>query len=160
MNHKTMAGTGKRWKASELRKLPAEQRDAILEAAAIQAEEDYRNDPELTLKQARFPRPGRVDRSAGGGGSSLARPSGGRSVTSSCGRSHEPCSFLRGRARGRHGSAHPHADFNAGCLSSAAGLSTGTRSAGAGSTPAAGTPTAARPVSPDSGYGQRRSRKS
>jgi hypothetical protein len=48
MNHKTMAGTGKRWKASELRKLPAEQRDAILEAAAIQAEEDYRNDPELT----------------------------------------------------------------------------------------------------------------
>ncbi len=48
MNHQTTTGTAKRWKASELRKLPAEQRDAILEAAAIRAEEDYRNDPELT----------------------------------------------------------------------------------------------------------------
>jgi hypothetical protein len=38
----------KSWTASELRKLPSEQRDAILEAAAIQAEEIYRNDPELT----------------------------------------------------------------------------------------------------------------
>jgi hypothetical protein len=42
------APTGKRWTAAELRKLPPDERDAILEAAAAQAEEDYRNDPELT----------------------------------------------------------------------------------------------------------------
>ena len=48
MSHNITTGTGKRWKASELRKLPPEQRDAILEAAAIQAEVDYRNDRELT----------------------------------------------------------------------------------------------------------------
>ena len=38
----------KHWTAAELRKLPAEQRDAILEAAAALAEEIYRNDPQLT----------------------------------------------------------------------------------------------------------------
>jgi hypothetical protein len=43
---------GRRWKASELRKLPPEQRDAVLEAAAIQAESDYRNDPTLTAFDA------------------------------------------------------------------------------------------------------------
>jgi hypothetical protein len=32
--------------------LPPEQRDAILQAAAAQAEEDYRNDPELTAFEA------------------------------------------------------------------------------------------------------------
>jgi hypothetical protein len=42
----------KRWTASELRKLSPEQRDAILEAAAIRAEEDYRNDRELTAFEA------------------------------------------------------------------------------------------------------------
>ncbi|NOT62602.1 MAG: hypothetical protein HOP19_20545 [Acidobacteria bacterium] len=36
------------WTASELRKLPAAERDAILSAAAALAEADYRNDPELT----------------------------------------------------------------------------------------------------------------
>ncbi|HWG41605.1 MAG TPA: hypothetical protein VN688_02385 [Gemmataceae bacterium] len=44
--------TEKRWKASELRKLPAEQRDAILAAAAAQAEDDYRNDAMLTAFEA------------------------------------------------------------------------------------------------------------
>jgi acyl-CoA reductase-like NAD-dependent aldehyde dehydrogenase len=38
----------KQWTAAELRALPPEQRAAILEAAAELAEEDYRNDPELT----------------------------------------------------------------------------------------------------------------
>lgn len=37
-----------RWTASELRRLPAEQRDAILAAAAELAEPLYRNDPKLT----------------------------------------------------------------------------------------------------------------
>ena len=36
------------WTAAELRKLPAQQRDAILEAAAALAEDMYRHDPSLT----------------------------------------------------------------------------------------------------------------
>ena len=44
--------TNKRWKASELRKLPPEERDAILEAAAALAEADYRDNPELTAFEA------------------------------------------------------------------------------------------------------------
>ncbi len=52
MSHKSSSGAGKRWKAGELRKLSPEQRDAILEAAAIQAEVDYRNDRELTAFEA------------------------------------------------------------------------------------------------------------
>lgn len=52
MSHNSTTGAGKRWKASELRKLPPEQRNAILEAAAIQAEVDYRNDRELTAFEA------------------------------------------------------------------------------------------------------------
>jgi hypothetical protein len=52
MNQKTPSGKVKRWKASELRKLPPEERDAVLEAAAIQAEADYRNDQELTAFEA------------------------------------------------------------------------------------------------------------
>jgi hypothetical protein len=36
------------WTASELRKLPAHERDAILSAQAELAAEDYENDPELT----------------------------------------------------------------------------------------------------------------
>jgi acyl-CoA reductase-like NAD-dependent aldehyde dehydrogenase len=44
--------TGKRWTAAELRKLPAAERDAILEAAAALTEAEYRNDPELTAFEA------------------------------------------------------------------------------------------------------------
>jgi hypothetical protein len=43
---------GRRWTAAELRKLPPGQRDAILEAAAALAEEDYRSHPELTAFEA------------------------------------------------------------------------------------------------------------
>jgi hypothetical protein len=39
---------GKTWTASELRKLPAAERDAILEADAARAEEIYCTSPELT----------------------------------------------------------------------------------------------------------------
>jgi acyl-CoA reductase-like NAD-dependent aldehyde dehydrogenase len=42
----------RRWTAAELRKLPPEERDAIMEAAAALAEEDYRNDPQLTAFEA------------------------------------------------------------------------------------------------------------
>jgi hypothetical protein len=42
----------KRWTARELRRLPPAQRDAILEAAAAQAEIDYRTDPSLTAFEA------------------------------------------------------------------------------------------------------------
>jgi hypothetical protein len=44
--------TGKRWAAAELRKLPPEQRDAILQAAAALAEEEYRHNPELNAFDA------------------------------------------------------------------------------------------------------------
>jgi len=43
---------GKRWTAGELRRLPPEQRDAILAEAAALAEEVYRDDPELTAFEA------------------------------------------------------------------------------------------------------------
>lgn len=36
-------GQVKRWTASELRKLPAAERDAIMEAAAVLAEVEYRS---------------------------------------------------------------------------------------------------------------------
>jgi hypothetical protein len=39
---------GKKWTAAELRKLPAEQRDAILAEQAALLEEEYRTNPELT----------------------------------------------------------------------------------------------------------------
>jgi hypothetical protein len=52
MDSNETASTTKRWTAAELRKLPLDQRDAILEAAAAMAEEDYRNDPELTAFDA------------------------------------------------------------------------------------------------------------
>jgi acyl-CoA reductase-like NAD-dependent aldehyde dehydrogenase len=42
----------RRWTTAELRKLPPEQRDAIMEAAAARAEEDYRNDAALTAFEA------------------------------------------------------------------------------------------------------------
>ena len=40
------------WSAAELRRLPAEQRDAILAAAATQAADEYRNDAALTAFEA------------------------------------------------------------------------------------------------------------
>ena len=40
------------WTAAELRKLPPEQRDAILEAAAALAEEEYRTNRDLTAFEA------------------------------------------------------------------------------------------------------------
>jgi hypothetical protein len=52
MNASTIPSTGKRWTAAELRKLPADQRDAILEAAATLAEFEYRNNVELTQFEA------------------------------------------------------------------------------------------------------------
>jgi hypothetical protein len=42
----------KRWTARELMRLPADQRDAILEAAAAQAEAEYRTNPDLTATEA------------------------------------------------------------------------------------------------------------
>jgi hypothetical protein len=48
MNPDNSPLTEKNWTAAELRKLPADQRDAILAAAAALAEELYRNDPRLT----------------------------------------------------------------------------------------------------------------
>ena len=47
-----MTTPAKRWTAAELRKVPSAERDAILEAAAARAGEDYRNDPELTAFEA------------------------------------------------------------------------------------------------------------
>jgi hypothetical protein len=43
---------GRRWTAAELRRLPAKERDAILEAAAALAAEEYRNDAALTAFEA------------------------------------------------------------------------------------------------------------
>ena len=42
----------RRWTAAELRRLPADQRDAILAAAAAQAAEEYRTDAALTAFEA------------------------------------------------------------------------------------------------------------
>jgi acyl-CoA reductase-like NAD-dependent aldehyde dehydrogenase len=42
----------KRWTAAELRKLPPAERDAILEATAAIAEQEYRSNPELTAFEA------------------------------------------------------------------------------------------------------------
>lgn len=40
--------TGKRWTATELRQLPAAERDAILEAMAALVEDEDRNNPDPT----------------------------------------------------------------------------------------------------------------
>jgi hypothetical protein len=48
----TETTTKKRWTAAELRKMPAAERDAIMEAAAALAEAEYRNNPELTAFEA------------------------------------------------------------------------------------------------------------
>jgi hypothetical protein len=42
----------KKWTAAELRKLPPKERDAILEAAAGSAEQEYRTNRELTAFDA------------------------------------------------------------------------------------------------------------
>jgi hypothetical protein len=52
MNVNATVPAVRRWTAAELRKLPAAERDAILEAAAALAENDYRNDPRLTAFEA------------------------------------------------------------------------------------------------------------
>ena len=46
------ATTSKKWTIAELVKLPPQERDAILEAAAALAETEYRNNPELTAFEA------------------------------------------------------------------------------------------------------------
>jgi hypothetical protein len=48
----TNVTSGRRWTASELRKLPGHERDAILAAAAALAEPEYRNNDELTAFEA------------------------------------------------------------------------------------------------------------
>ncbi len=52
MSTKNARRLGRRWTPAELRKLPREQQNAILEGAASLAEEDYRNNPELTAFEA------------------------------------------------------------------------------------------------------------
>lgn len=52
MSVQNLASVHKAWSAAELRKLPPEQRDAILEAAAALAEEEYRTNLELTAFEA------------------------------------------------------------------------------------------------------------
>jgi mRNA-degrading endonuclease RelE of RelBE toxin-antitoxin system len=52
MNPDSPSLLAKNWAAAELRKLPAEQRNAILEAAATLAEDIYRHDPSLTEFEA------------------------------------------------------------------------------------------------------------
>ena len=52
MNDEDSVRLDRRWTAAELRKLPAAQRDAIMEAAAALAEEAYRKDPQLTAFEA------------------------------------------------------------------------------------------------------------
>lgn len=48
----SVASPPRRWTASQLRQLPAEQRNEILESAAELAEDDYRHDAELTAFEA------------------------------------------------------------------------------------------------------------
>jgi hypothetical protein len=52
MSTENTATTSRRWTAGELRKLPAAERDAIMEAAAGLAEGEYRSNPELTAFEA------------------------------------------------------------------------------------------------------------
>jgi hypothetical protein len=44
--------SAKRWTATELRRLPAHEREVVLQAAAKQAKAKYRTDPELTAFEA------------------------------------------------------------------------------------------------------------
>jgi hypothetical protein len=52
MNIEQTPPTARRWTAAELRRLPPEQRDAILQEAAARAEEEYRTNTELTAFDA------------------------------------------------------------------------------------------------------------
>src|SRR5262249_39399217 len=52
MNVENATPPVRRWTAAELRKLPPAQRDTIMGAAAALAEDDYRNDPQLTASEA------------------------------------------------------------------------------------------------------------
>lgn len=52
MNSQLPTLSPRRLAASELRRLPAAQRDAVLQAAATQAEAEYRNNPELKSFEA------------------------------------------------------------------------------------------------------------
>jgi len=52
MNSDNATQAHRRWTAAELRKLPPAERDAILEAAAALAEEEYRTNKELTAFEA------------------------------------------------------------------------------------------------------------
>jgi hypothetical protein len=52
MNTEINPATGRRWTGAELRELPADQRAALLEAAAVLAEGEYRTNPELTAFEA------------------------------------------------------------------------------------------------------------
>ncbi len=48
----TTATTCKRWTAAELRRLPAHEREVVLQAVAELAEAEYRTNPELTAFEA------------------------------------------------------------------------------------------------------------
>ncbi|MCY2995977.1 MAG: hypothetical protein NTY19_50220 [Planctomycetota bacterium] len=48
----TTTAAGKRWTAAELRRMPAHEREVELQAAAEQAESEYRANPELTASEA------------------------------------------------------------------------------------------------------------
>ena len=52
MKTDTLVQPARRWTAAELRKLPPNQRDAIMEAAAALAEGEYRNNADLTAFEA------------------------------------------------------------------------------------------------------------
>ncbi len=48
----TTTAAAKRWRAAELRRLPAHEREAVLQTAAEQAEAEYRTNRELTAFEA------------------------------------------------------------------------------------------------------------
>ena len=52
MKSEKRAAPSHHWTAAELRKLPRKRREAILAAAAVRAEEDYRTNRELTTAEA------------------------------------------------------------------------------------------------------------
>ena len=52
MSAEAITSEKRRWTAAELCKLPPAERDAILEAAAVLAEQDYRTDPDLIAFEA------------------------------------------------------------------------------------------------------------
>ena len=48
MSDPTLVTTRHRWTASEVRRLPEHERNAVLEAAATAVEAEYRSNPDLT----------------------------------------------------------------------------------------------------------------